>query len=313
VDRRLAFVVVVSVAAVGGAAAWRLSAAPARSQASAAAAQGLLTVLVRDGGGVPLASTTVHVEGLLAGAAPVSTSDDGRFTWPVEDRARPLDLTVTAVVADGATSSTVRGAARGVVPAAGEVVVVVRPLPTDRSLVVVVAAPDGSPSRGATVVLGTAVGALRTASTDDLGRARFERLTPQTWSGSVDPPPARGEGDGGAASSSWIPQRIEPRVPDGSEVAVRFRAGLAVEGSVVDEEGRPVLAQVQAMADATTPAPGLAAAVPGKPGAFRLLVDPDLARPVTIRAVRGRSEGRATVATLPAAGVTIRLAPPPAR
>jgi hypothetical protein len=292
----------IALAAILAVAWWLVHTAPAPPPARTAP-DGLLTVLVRTANDEPLATTDVQVEGLLAMSVPVTTGPDGRFTWAVGDATKPVDLVVTVVRRDaaGGAPPTMRGVARGVLAASGETVVVVRPLPTDRKLSFVVRSPSDAPARGATVLLTTAAGALRTAVVDDGGRAAFAGLTSETWSGSVDAP---------ATSADWLSQRIEPLVPDGREVAVRFRVGVPVEGVVLGSDGKAATAAQVQVVVAGTPSPAPARPTPGVPGGFRILVDPETPRPVTVRAVQGREEGESKVERLPATGVTIRLAPP---
>lgn len=203
----------------------------------------LIRGFLRTGDGTP--APDLHVKAKLA-----SDGSDAGYGWGDKTGAfsikvpvgRSVDLfvdgTQTEETAAGTRSRATgfRGSLRGVSgPAEGvEIVLVHEEIVRDRTLVVVVQDSSGAPVSGFEVDVHESPKSVR-ARTDEQGRARLEGLPNfrvHVWLSD------------GLALERPRPLDIPPAgfdvVPAGQEILVKYRAGTAIRGRVVDASGSPV-------------------------------------------------------------------------
>jgi hypothetical protein len=262
-----------------------------------------ITGTVRDRDEKPVANARLSFE--AAGSEPWWGSVDsaGRFSVGVPRGSRGTVVAAGPANPRGGAAPPFRGEAKDVAAGARDVAIVVSPIPSDRTLVVRVLAPDGSAAAGATVHL-SGVDANRSAVTDARGRAEFTGLLAVRVTPFVLPDAAHG--------AEWRAPRVDPVDPAGQEIEVRFALGVAVSGVVLAPDGRAV---TRAMVDAIRPGEPypFAAGMTDTSGRFRLLFDAAERFPVTLRATDPSASVR-TEATLTvdraSTDLTIRLATP---
>ncbi len=203
----------------------------------------LIRGFLRTGDGTPVPD--LHVKSRLA-----SDGSDAGYGWG--DKAGVFSIKVPAgqsvdLVVDGTqTEETAagtrtretgfRGSVSGVIgPAEGvEIVLSHEAIVRDRTLVVVVQDSAGAPVPGFEVTAHVTPKSVR-ARTDAQGRARLEGLPNHRvhlWLSD------------GISLERPRPLDIPPPgfdvVPDGQEIVVKYRAGVAIRGRVVDSSGRPL-------------------------------------------------------------------------
>lgn len=263
---------------------------------------GLLSGVVRDGSGAPLARALVGA--FAPGRAPSAmvTDAEGRFSLQVaatdvyavrvtgqHDAARPGEILEMI------------GERLGVRAGDTEVTVVARPAPKDRTLTIVVEGPDGAPVVGARVSVAGWSGTTRTLATVEGGRVEVGDLSSRPVD--VEAGPDDGHAD------VWIRASPQKVVPDGQTVRMRLRVGAVVSGVVLRADGRPA-GDVE-IGGHGTPSEGPGddwGATPDAEGRFRLLVDPEVSLPliVTVRG-GGGAAARVEVPRLDGSEVSIRL------
>ena len=172
--------------------------------------------------GLPVGGASVRsrvAEGRLERAL---TDEEGRFVLSVPARG-PFDLEADRGALAGTLGDVVAGGA--------DPVIRLQPLPTDRSLSVLVEDPDGGPVEGVLVSF-QAIGQFSVLRTDATGRVTFEGL-----------PARRGwlmtQGGGpGPVSRFANPARVVV-MPEGQEGVLRFRRTVEISGRVQGEDGKP--------------------------------------------------------------------------
>lgn len=127
--------------------------------------------------------------------------------------------------------SGVEGELLGVAAGSRDVVLRAHRVQTTRTLLVHVLAPDGSPQQGARVPYPSEPGQARRqpALTDADGVAILTNLPAREITVSAH-----------GGNRRHVPPKVLTVVPNGQEVVLRFRMGIALPGLVVDTGGRPV-------------------------------------------------------------------------
>jgi len=264
---------------------------------------GSLTGVVRGPDGAPLPRAIVVGE--AAGRKPTATLSDaqGRFALEVA-AADPYAVRVTGQH-DAARPGQILelvGERLGLRAGDADVIVVARPASKDRALTIVVETPEGAPLPGARVAVTGWDGRTHNLASGDGGRVEVRELSSRPVDLLVEPMEAQRE--------RWVFVHRPRVVPEGQTLTIRLRVGVLIGGIVLGADGRGV----GGVAVDAHPAGSGHAQLPWSTftdaaGRFRLLVDPEVALPLLVRAMpEGVDPTTVEVPSLDTAELTIRLA-----
>jgi len=252
---------------------------------------GVAEGIVLDPAGNPLPQAALRVvsggKSFSQGMGAPWSDLEGRFRVAVPAHATS-DIVLIGVVnrIDGVHAGEIppfAGKLTGVVAGAKDLVLRARPLTFDRTLLVRVLAPDGSPLRGAQVFARDATGGLVPGAnvlTDPDGIAALKALPDgdlSVWAKAVRL----------AIAEDWMEASLYPLLAEGQTVTLRIRQGLRVRGEVTAADGEPVPG---AYLTAYRGADMLQTVQTGLDGRFSLLVPADTQMPLRLIAQKWEAE-----------------------
>jgi hypothetical protein len=193
-------------------------------------------VIGPDGEGLPGMQLQAVVQGARSPLM-VTCDETGSFILSCrEGETVDLEVPGTRRVEGHREATTFRGALRGIVAPASGLRILLREIPMDRSLSVLVQGPDGTPAPGITVTLGGAgvPSDAEMLTTDEQGRVSVAGLTAETVRVVALRPQTS------AFPEDTLAFEAVTLVPDNQEMILRFRRGVFITGVLLDPEGRPV-------------------------------------------------------------------------